>query len=419
MFPLRNNKGRATGTGTVSNVRREAFKKKGMERENKNMGEEDKLSKEVDWEVEKGRNTKARKLSPEEVAEMMKPKEPQVKKEEVKKEGKGAVSLDKRENKRKGGGKSPSQMDEDEGGGPKKKGKGGHEGEIPQGKGKGKGKGQGKKGPKKGKEKKGKGDGSDTSLDQREVSQADESKSTTLDKSEVKQEAPAEPSSLDKSEVKPDASLDKSEAKTLGPSEAQLAKKDGKVRGWTQKGASLWEPSPSSPDWGGSESSDSGSQAAPLDKRGEAKVAKLGQIHWAFKPLLPEMVAIDFHNTLEVDDWVDEDTLHTLQRAGVKVWVISFGGHKRNQATIQTLSRYRGTLIAHLSFTSQKSGWYGKAQLMQKWGVRYIFDDNEEVCNECEAAGMEVYRIGWHSGQKHYKCLADAVEAFLDHHAEP
>ena len=139
MFPLRNNKGRASGTGTASNVRREAFKKKGLERENKNMGEEDKLPKEVNWEVEKTRNTKARKLSPEEVAEMMKPKEPQVKKEEVKKEGKGAVSLDKRENKRTDCGKSPSQMDEDEDGGPKKKGKGGaksssqvdHEGEIP------------------------------------------------------------------------------------------------------------------------------------------------------------------------------------------------------------------------------------------------------------------------------------------------
>ena len=85
MFPLRNNKGRASGAGTVSNVRREAFKKKGLERENKNMGEEDKLSKDMDWEVETTRNTKARKLSPEEVAEMMKPKEPQVKKEEVKK----------------------------------------------------------------------------------------------------------------------------------------------------------------------------------------------------------------------------------------------------------------------------------------------------------------------------------------------
>ena len=59
------------------------------------------------------------------------------------------------------------------------------------------------------------------------------------------------------------------------------------------------------------------------------------------------MVAIDFHNTLEVDDWVDEDTLHTLRKAGVKVWVISYGGHKRNQATIETLARYRRTLIAH------------------------------------------------------------------------
>ena len=95
MFPLRNNKGRASGAGTVSNVRREAFKKKGLERENKNMGEEDKLSKEVDWEVEKTRNTKARKLSPEEVAEMMKPKEPQVKKEEVKKKEKEQSLLTK------------------------------------------------------------------------------------------------------------------------------------------------------------------------------------------------------------------------------------------------------------------------------------------------------------------------------------
>ena len=109
------------------------------------------------------------------------------------------------------------------------------------------------------------------------MSQTDDPKSTTLDKSEVKQEAPAEPS-LDQSEVQPKPSLDKSQAKTLGPSEAQ-AKKDGKVRGWTQKGGCLWEPSPSSPDWGGSQSSASGSEAAPLDQRGEAnKVARLGQI---------------------------------------------------------------------------------------------------------------------------------------------
>ena len=100
-----NCKGKPLGSGTVSNKRREEFRQKGFERENKNMKLEDEHSKGVDWEAEKKKgNKKARKLTPNEVEEMMNPKGKEEKvKPEVKEEGgqKPEQSLDKRDGAKK------------------------------------------------------------------------------------------------------------------------------------------------------------------------------------------------------------------------------------------------------------------------------------------------------------------------------
>ena len=61
----KNNKGRVAGSGTVTNTRKEAFKKKGMARENTNMALEDALAKGIDWEADKalGKNRKPHLLT--------------------------------------------------------------------------------------------------------------------------------------------------------------------------------------------------------------------------------------------------------------------------------------------------------------------------------------------------------------------
>ena len=75
MPPKRNSKNKPAGSGCVSNKRREEFKKKGLERENKNMKLEDDMSSKVDWEEDKRvGNRKVRKLSAGDIAEMLKPK---------------------------------------------------------------------------------------------------------------------------------------------------------------------------------------------------------------------------------------------------------------------------------------------------------------------------------------------------------
>ena len=117
---------------------------------------------------------------------------------------------------------------------------------------------------------------------------------------------------------------------------------------------------------------------------------------------------------------MDQRSLEKLKQAGLNIWVVSYGGWKRNSTTARILAPYKEEkLIDNISFTSTKCGATGKAALLKAWRVDYIFDDSPEVCLECEKMGFTVYRIGWkHDGHKAYRTLADAVDDFLDSHAD-
>lgn len=71
---MRNNKGKAAGSGTVSNKRREAFKQKGLERENMHMSKEDRP---IDWEEENKIHKVVKLVTKEEIAPMLAPKKPE------------------------------------------------------------------------------------------------------------------------------------------------------------------------------------------------------------------------------------------------------------------------------------------------------------------------------------------------------
>ena len=89
--PKWNNKGKPAGSGTVTQGRREAFKKKALARELKHMGEED---VQVPWE--RVMALKARLLTPEEVQEYLKPKpKPEPEPEEAL-DQRASASLDER-----------------------------------------------------------------------------------------------------------------------------------------------------------------------------------------------------------------------------------------------------------------------------------------------------------------------------------
>ena len=83
----KNNKGKVAGSGTVSLKRREKFQQKGQKRENEMMAKEDALTKGINWdEVLRRGNTKARKLTKQEVEFFFLPKEEREKLEKERKE---------------------------------------------------------------------------------------------------------------------------------------------------------------------------------------------------------------------------------------------------------------------------------------------------------------------------------------------
>ena len=101
--------GKPWGSGTVSKKRREEFQQKDFARENKQMKLEDGHSRKIDWEGEKKQgNKKAKKLSPKEIEDMMKPA--------VKEEGGGHKPEPSPAVKEEGGGHKPeSSLDKRDG----------------------------------------------------------------------------------------------------------------------------------------------------------------------------------------------------------------------------------------------------------------------------------------------------------------
>ena len=70
--PVVDCKGKALRSGTVSHKRRLLFQQRGMERELKAMETEDILSSQVHWDLVQNRaNTKAKKMTKEEINKMM------------------------------------------------------------------------------------------------------------------------------------------------------------------------------------------------------------------------------------------------------------------------------------------------------------------------------------------------------------
>ena len=51
------------------------------------------------------------------------------------------------------------------------------------------------------------------------------------------------------------------------------------------------------------------------------------------------------------------------------------------------------SLFERVRDCTQKTGSQGKVALFKSWGVKIVFDDNKEVCQEAMENGMQVWPI--------------------------
>ena len=445
----KNNKGRVAGSGTVTNTRKEAFKKKGMARENTNMALEDALAKGIDWEADKalGKNRKPHLLTAWELKYCLASKEQKadMEEEKKKKEEEGRASFDKKEEQDEEPSLLPRVV--------KEKGVGEENKEASLAK---------REASLLPREEKGKE--ASHSLDKSGVSKEpslDKSGGTkepplSLDKSRGNKQPggsplltkvgaqkglpltkvggnkqpPLEEPSLDESGT--GSSLDKKEKpnKILGPSQQQYQKEKSQPSkpsdpelemgpDWGASSTTTTSPSPTSPSPATPPPppEEQQNKTNPLAKRAKTQPAQ----KWVLKEKPKKKVAVDWHNTLEVKETVSAaniNALDQLKKEGYEVYLCSFGGHNRNWYT----DKHSGIIWdgwAGKFFTSSPTGWYGKADALCKHGIDTIFDDNYQVIEECDNWNIKVFPVvpswkqkGWDK-YKTWPTFAQAVEAFL------
>ena len=434
-----NNKGRPSGTGTVSRARAEKFKKKGEER----------VAREKAEAEEKARQEEQEQSAPSSLA----------KREEEKPAG--PSTLDKRE---EGQPSSLAKREEEKPAETSTLDK--REEEKPAE-------------PTLVKREEGQPAASSTFLEREEEKPTE----PTLDKREEEQpapstlvkreeEKPAEPSPLDKREkTKEQQAQDKeptSEALGKAPSKNKQAKdqqQEALVLGPSpaQKSKELVadeSPLEDSVDWGTSSSETESSstpaakpqaskatlckrvsvfsperQAQPtLEKRARTSTATTPATKrkallderreppmWRLKNAPKASVAVDWHNVICCNDVVPSSSINALEKldlAGYTVHMVSYCGPAREQQVRKKLADLKFR-FASVTFTRSRDKSGGKGEWCQQHRVEVIFDDSMEVLNDCWARGLWVYCIQTNYNRKRWKydsypTLMDAVEKFLE-----
>ena len=395
---LLNSKGRPAGSGCVSNKRREEFKKKGMERELKNMKLEDEGASKVDWEEDKRvGNRKVRKLTAGDIAEMLKPKpKDETHAKEVEKPcGKEKVEEVEKKNEKKVGEHKPDPPLDKRGG--------------------------------------------EGSLDKRDVPPA---KVVTKEKpgppATVATKEKPEPPAKVATKEKPGPPAKVPVKKELGPSTKQIKMEEKQEEA---KGMKKIDLSSSSSEMATSSSevaSSSGDEAASLTKGSNKVKVEGGRSKqpevvpprrpppppvktWRLKVAPEYRVAIDWYNTIKLPyrppPPENVDALKKLQAHGYELILMSFCGYKREQEVREEAGSL-GISWKDMRFTREKAGPHGKVELCKWLNIGTIIDDEDEVVWEVERMGLPYYAIrtrrqphNW--ANETYHNLPAAVDAFL------
>ena len=136
-------------------------------------------------------------------------------------------------------------------------------------------------------------------------------------------------------------------------------------------------------------------------------------------------VIVDWHNTLELNDQVppthDKALDALLEKADV--FLLSYCGAARKPQALRDMQSLRQAhRFAGIQTCTMKSGRDGKSAWGIYWGVEAIFDDNNEVCEDCQFYNITPYaiRTKWepHYGLTNqgmaFDSFPEAVHAYLE-----
>lgn len=132
-------------------------------------------------------------------------------------------------------------------------------------------------------------------------------------------------------------------------------------------------------------------------------------------------VAVDFHNTLEVNRTIPQqniDAIRDLQRSNIKVTILSSCGGRRAVDVRRAIQlSFQDGYIPEVHTCYEKTGDMGKSGLCQSLSITTIFDDRLDVLRDCQNRNIETYHI---CHPRRHPCslstfqnLFDAVQAYL------
>ena len=126
-------------------------------------------------------------------------------------------------------------------------------------------------------------------------------------------------------------------------------------------------------------------------------------------------VAVDWYNTIYIKDHVPQsnlDSLWKLHHEGYQVHLLSFCGHERSLEVAEKAAAL-GFPFESITFTKDKKGDTGKGKWLVDNKIYTIFDDSQEVVDDCYWRGIWVYHISRRPNWHQYRTLGDAVDTFL------
>ena len=182
-----------------------------------------------------------------------------------------------------------------------------------------------------------------------------------------------------------------------------------------RKGKKRASPSPSSsPDWGRASSSSCFPNPCRKDLPPPCQKEKepVPYEKVVLREIVPTWVACDWFKTIEmVDGSWETKGLQKLVDHDIKVRVLSFAGRAQGAKVLQKAGQLKQEgLVHYATIVGEKTGSYGKAASMERWGIHTLFDDSQEVIDEVKSYGYTCYHINKKCG---YASLEEAVDQFL------
>ena len=134
------------------------------------------------------------------------------------------------------------------------------------------------------------------------------------------------------------------------------------------------------------------------------------------------VVLLDWHNTLEKDEVVSQENIKSLEKLLEHCQVVLLSAvdtAKRRKQVLHDMlpSHIHQNLGKEVCW--KKCGPGGKADLCWLWEATAIFDDNLQICQECEAWEIDAYQVSYkHPAKGSFPTFVEAVNAFLVDYSE-